>query len=387
VSAAPRTVYLDNAATTFPKPSSVFREMIETYSFLGVSPGRGGYDLAIQAEELVNQVRGQISTFLGGDGPERVIFSYNATDALNTLIFGLVEPGCHVVSSRLEHNSVLRPLNYLRQQGVISMDLVPFNSRGFIEPRDVAAAITPTTALVILNHASNVLGTIQPADIVGEICRNRGIPLVVDVSQSAGTIPINMLAWHADAIAFTGHKSLLGPTGIGGMVLRRGLEVRPSRFGGTGVDSRDLTHVHEYPRRLEPGTVNLLGIVGLAAGMRAICRTGAGKIHAQEMSLVTRLRDGLASMDQVMLYCAESLDNHLPLLTCNIEGMCSEDLAAILDGDFHIAARAGLHCAPLVHEDLGTSPDGGVRFSLGPFNSSQDVDMVLEAFWKIIHRR
>ena len=384
VSHPPLTIYLDNAATTFPKPPEVIGEMLETYARLGVSPGRGGYDLAIQAQDLVNEVRRQTSEFFGGDGPERVIFSYNATDALNTLIFGLVEPGCHVVSSRLEHNSVLRPLNHLRQQGVVTVDLVPFNSLGFIEPQNVAAAISSKTKLVILTHASNVLGTIQPVDRVAEICRDRGVPLVLDVSQSAGLIPVNMKARHVDALAFTGHKSLFGPTGIGGIVLRRGLEVQPSRFGGTGVDSRNVTHVQEYPLRLEPGTINLLGIIGLAAGMRYIARLGQENIHHREMALVRRLRDGLASLDRVRLYCSENLDHHLPLLTCNVEGILAEDLSSILDGDFNIAARAGLHCAPLVHEDLGTSPAGGVRFSLGPFNGSEDIDAVLEAFRMIV---
>ena len=233
-------IYLDNAATTFPKSCEVLSEMQEVYARLGVSAGRGTYDLAAQAEETVSQARNQICDFFGGDDPERVVFAYNATDALNTLILGLITPGCHVVSTRLEHNSVLRPLHHLRSEGIISYDLVPFDGQGFISPDDVAAAIRPETKTVILTHASNVLGTIQPVEKVGIICRERGVPLILDVTQTAGVIPTNMKSLGVDAVAFTGHKALMGPTGIGGLVLRTGLDIRPTRFGGTGLDSSSL---------------------------------------------------------------------------------------------------------------------------------------------------
>ena len=373
------TIYLDNAATTFPKPREVLAEMLEAYARMGVSAGRGSYDLATEAEETVSQVRRQVCRFFGGDDPERVVFGYNATDALNTVILGLVTPGCHVVSSRLEHNSVLRPLNHLRTQGIISYDLVPFDAQGFIDPQDVARAIRPETKLVILTHASNVLGTVQPAEEIGVICRERGVPLVLDVTQSAGIIPIDMQSLGVDAVAFTGHKALMGPTGIGGLVLRRGLEVRPTRFGGTGVDSSILLQTDTYPHRLEAGTINLLGIIGLSAGIRSIVQHGMDKIYQHEMALLKRLRDGLTSLKPVHLYCADNLENHVAVLLCTIEGMVAQDFGDILDGDFHVAARSGLHCAPLVHLDLGTAPSGGVRFSPGRFNTSQDIDVVLDA--------
>ncbi|MGC8659804.1 MAG: aminotransferase class V-fold PLP-dependent enzyme, partial [Desulfomonilaceae bacterium] len=207
MSSLPTTIYLDNAATTFPKPPEVLHAMFEDYKRMGVSPGRGSYDLAVRAEEIVLGVRRQINDFFCGPAPERVIFSYNATDALNTLIFGLVKPGCHVISSRLEHNSVLRPLHHLREQGIIDLDLIPFDSKGFVDPQAVKKGIKRKTALVIINHASNVLGTIQPVGDIGGICCECDIPFVIDVSQSAGVIPIDMKAWHVDALAFTGHKS------------------------------------------------------------------------------------------------------------------------------------------------------------------------------------
>ncbi len=384
MSFCPKTIYLDNAATTFPKPPEVIRSMLERYECLGVSPGRGSYDLAVRAEEFVTGVRRQVSDFFGGYDPNKVVFSYNATDALNNIIFGLVNPGCHVVSSRLEHNSVLRPLHYLREKGLISLDLVPFDSNGFIDPQDVVKAIRPDTGLVILTHASNVLGTIQPVQEIGSVCYERNVPFVLDVSQSAGIVPVDMRTWHLDAVAFTGHKSLLGPTGMGGLVLRDGLDVRSTRFGGTGVDSHSLAHTEEYPQHLEPGTINMLGVIGLSAGMRYIAELGLENIYEHEMRLLKILRDGLASFKRVRLYCADSMNNHLPLLTLNIDGINPADLGAILDGDFNIAVRTGLHCSPLVHQDLGTSPNGGVRFSLGPLNAQEDIDAVLEAFQSIL---
>jgi cysteine desulfurase family protein len=373
------TIYLDNAATTFPKPLEVLEEMIGAYSSMGVSPGRGSYDLSMETEEKVTSVRRQICEFFGGSDPERVIFSYNATEALNTLIQGLIEPGRHVISSRLEHNSVLRPLHYFSVQGVIRLDLVPFSPEGFIDPAAVAEAIKPNTGFAILTHASNVLGTIQPVEQIGAICREHGIPLLLDVTQTAGLLPIRMDEMGVSAVAFTGHKSLLGPTGIGGLVLNSQLDVKTTRFGGTGRDSLSLIHTQTYPHRLEAGTINIAGVFGLAAGLNYISRQGMEKIYAKELDLAKSLRDGLSSIKGVRVYGTNRHNQHVPILLCNVDGMDPEDLAAILDGDFGIAARAGLHCAPLVHEDLGTSPRGGVRLSIGPFNTDEEIKKVLEA--------
>jgi len=382
-----RFIYLDNAATTFPKPPGVLANMVDIYQRIGVSPGRGSYDLAFDAEDLVYGTRERLAQLFGAADPHRVIFAANATDALNLAIQGLVKPGDHVVSTRLEHNSVLRPLFHLRQQGLIEYDLVPFDGRGFVDPNDIAGAMRPNTSLVIVNHASNVLGTIQPIYEIGSLCAWKGVPLLVDAAQSAGVIPIDMAAWKISAIAFTGHKSLMGPTGIGGLVIHPDLDIRSTRFGGTGVDSESPIHTQTYPHRLEAGTINLMGIIGLSEGLRFLEKEGVKSIHSREMELLTRLRDGLSLLDTVELYCAEDLKDHVGLITANVIGMDPGDAGAILDADFGIAVRVGLHCAPLVHEGIGTFPRGGVRFSLGPFNTTDDIDLALEAIGEINRSR
>jgi len=371
-------IYLDNAATSFPKPAECLRRALERYLQTGASPGRGGYDLAVEAEAAVSTVRRKLCRFFGADETYRVCFTCNATDALNLLIQGLVQPGDHVVSSRLEHNSVLRPLHHLQAQGRIRFDLVPFNSDGFIEPDQISDVIKPATRLVILTHASNVLGTVQPVEAIAAVCRSRGVPLVLDASQSAGTIPIHIRDWGVQGLVFTGHKSLLGPTGIGGVVFSPELDLEPTRFGGTGVDSKSLYHTRDYPYRLEAGTINLLGILGLEECLDYVERSYVLS-YAREMELLRRLRDGLRLLPRLRLYCVERLDNHLPVLTCTADDHRAESVGAILDGDFGIAVRAGLHCAPLVHQDLGTLEKGAVRFSLGPFNTAAEIDAAVEA--------
>jgi len=374
-----RLIYLDNAATTFPKPPDVLARMVETYGRLGASPGRGGYDLAMEAEELVAQTRVKIARFFGAPDPERVVFASNATDALNLAIQGIVGPGDHVVSTRLEHNSVLRPLYHLKERGWIDYDLVPFDGQGFIDPDDVARAIRPNTRLAVVSHASNVLGTVQPVLEIARVCAERNIPLVIDVAQSAGHVTIDMATWRVSAVAFTGHKGLMGPTGIGGLVCSPELNVRSTRFGGTGVESRSPIHTQTFPHRLEAGTLNLLGIIGLSAGIDYLQIEGVDRLHQREMTLFRRLREGLASLPRIVVYGSPPGDCHVPLLVCNVEGLNPSDVGAILDGDYQILVRTGLHCAPLVHADLGTDPRGAIRFSLGSFNTDEDIERTLEA--------
>ena len=380
-------IYLDNAATAFPKPREVLERMIDLYETKGVSPGRGSYDCAQEADELVSGVRKRLCQFFGGDDPDRVIFASNATDALNLVIQGSVKPGGHVVSSQLEHNSVLRPLQHLRESGLIEYDLIPFDGQGFIDPDDVSRAIRPQTQLVVLTHASNVLGTIQPIEAIGAVCREKGVPLVLDTAQSAGLIPIDMSAWDVSALAFTGHKSLLGPTGTGGLILRRVFEVRPTRFGGTGIDSQELIHTPTYPHRLEAGTMNILGIIGLRCALEYLAAKGMEAILQKERALARRLWEGLAGLKRVKLYGAPLWDRRVGVVLANIEGMLPADVGAILDGDFDIATRVGLHCAPLVHRTLGTGRAGGVRFSVGPFNTEKEIDQAVEAMARISRSR
>lgn len=379
-------IYLDNAATSFPKPHECLQNALKRYLQLGASPGRGGYDLAVEAETAVAAVRSKLKRFFGADENHHVCFSYNATDAINTLIQGLLKPGDHVVSSRLEHNSVLRPLHHLKSLGRISFDLLPFNSDGFIEPETVSAAIKSETKLVILTHASNVLGTVQPVKEIAAVCQARDVPVVLDATQSAGVIPIHVKDWGVQGLAFTGHKSLLGPTGIGGLLLSPGLNPEPTRFGGTGIDSRSPYHTQEYPYRLEAGTINLLGIFALEECLDFVNQSYALS-YAREMALLKKLRDGLRALSRVRLYCADCLDRHVPILTCTVENHNAVDIGAILDGDFGIAVRAGLHCAPFVHKDLGTLERGAVRFSLGPFTTEVEIDKAVEAMIAISGRK
>ncbi len=380
-----RLVYLDNAATTFPKPPALLREMVETYARIGASPGRGNHDLAAQAGQLVDEARVRVARFFGAPDPTRVAFAANASDALNTVIQGLVRPGDHVVATRLDHNSVLRPLHHLAERGAITWDLAPFDERGFVDPDAVAALLRPNTRAVVLCHASNVLGTVQPVAEIAQRCAAMGVPLVVDAAQSAGQVPIDMTALGIAALAFTGHKALYGPSGIGGLVLMPGLEIETTRFGGTGMDSASLVHSQAYPLRLEVGTLNLLGVIGLSLGLEFVERLGIANLHRQEMALLTRLRDGLAANPAVTLYCAEDLAHHLPVLTINVAGVHPQDVGAILDGDFGIAVRVGVHCAPLVHRDLGTIERGAVRFSLGAFSTAEEIDRAIEAMRAIPH--
>ena len=381
-----RLIYLDNAATTCPKPPQVLEAMALWYREYAVSPGRGSYDLAVQAGDLVDQARRKLARLFGAPDPDRVVFAANATDALNLVFNGLLRPGDHVLSTRLEHNSVLRPLHHFRERGWISFDLLPFDGRGLVDPDDLRRGLKPNTRAVVVNHASNVVGSVQPAAEFGRICADRGIPLILDAAQSAGIVPIAMAEWHVSALAFTGHKGLYGPTGIGGLVLLPGLEVQPSRFGGTGVDSRNLAHTPTFPHRLEAGTLNLPGIMGLAAGVDWVLEQGLERIHARELALLTRLRDGLRELPGVTLYCAGDLAGHVPVLTLNVDRVNPEDVGAILDADFNIAVRVGLHCAPLAHQQLGSLDRGAVRFSPGAFNTEDDIDQAVRAVASLARR-
>jgi len=373
-------IYLDNAATTFPKAPGTLERALERYRELGVSPGRGNHDLAMRASDAVDEVRTKVAAFFGAPDPDRVAFGANATDALNTAILGLVHPGDHVVATRLEHNSVLRPLHHLAEAGVITWDAAPFDERGVVTADAVEALLRPSTRLVVMTHASNVIGTVQPVREVAAVCAARGIPLVVDAAQSAGQVPIDMAAMGISALAFTGHKSLYGPSGIGGLVVMPDLEIATSRFGGTGMDSASLVHTQSYPLRLEAGTLNLLGVLGLGEGLDFVSAEGVAVIHEREAALLTRLRDGLGALDGVTLYLADGeLTDRVAVLACSVAGVHPQDVGAILDGDYDIAVRVGVHCAPLVHRELRTIDRGAVRFSLGAFTTEAEVDAAIDA--------
>ena len=381
-------IYLDNAATAWPKPESVYQFMMDFYRSAGVNPGRSGFFLAIEAGSLLDSLRKRLTHFFGGDedAPERLCFGYNATDAMNLAIPGLLAAGDHVITTNLEHNSVIRPINHLVRDGGVDATFVPFDGAGFIDPDDIARAIRPNTKLVVVNHGSNVTGTIQPVREIGRICRERGVTFAVDTAQTAGNVPIDMKQMNIDVLIFTGHKCLMGSMGIGGLCVRKHVEIRQVRSGGTGVRSAHPYHLEAYPWRLEYGTPNMVGIAALWAGQEWLDSSGVGNLHAREMKLAARLVDGLRAVPGVRLYCCESLENHLPTVTMNLDGMEASDVGTMLDVDHNVATRTGLHCAPLAHEQLGTTAlRGAVRFSIGAFNTEEHIDAACRGVADIAH--
>jgi len=321
--------------------------------------------------------------FFGGDKPERLIFAANATDALNLAIQGLLTPGDHAITTTLEHNSVIRPLNHLKRDRGVTVDFVPFEAGGTVDPDEIASRFRPNTKVVVMNHGSNVIGTIQPVAEIGRRCRERGIVLVVDAAQTAGVIPIDVEAMSIDVLAFTGHKSLLGPTGTGGLYVRDGVEIRHTRFGGTGVHSAFPYHLDEYPYRLEAGTGNVLGIAGLYFAQQYLAKRGVDAIYRHEMELFARLQGGLEHIEGVKLHGTTSLENRLPVLSFTLAGRDPADVGSLLDVDYDIACRTGLQCAPLIHEQMGTGERGTVRLSVGPMNQAKDVDAAVTAVTEI----
>jgi cysteine desulfurase family protein len=379
-------IYLDNAATAWPKPESVYRFMDHFYRTTGVNPGRSGYDLSIEAGSLLSNLRQRLTRFFGGDEdtPERLIFSYNVTDALNLVIPGLLSAGDHVITTNLEHNSVIRPVNHMVRDHGCEATFLPFDARGFISPDDVRKAIRRNTKAVIVNHGSNVIGTLQPLKEIGALCREHGIIFVVDTAQTAGIIPIHMREMNIDVVAFTGHKALMGSMGIGGLCIRKHVELRQVRAGGTGVRSVEPYHLEEYPWRLEFGTPNMVGVAALRAGQDWLDEHQVERVYAHEMRLASKLVEGLRAIDGVRLYCCDSLENHLSTVLMNVNGVDPADVGIMLDVDHNIATRTGLHCAPLVHQQLGlVESHGGVRFSVGAFNTEADIDAAIQGVAEI----
>ncbi|MFN8176792.1 MAG: aminotransferase class V-fold PLP-dependent enzyme [bacterium] len=380
-------IYLDNGATSFPKPPQVYEFMDRFFREHGVNPGRSGYDLCLAAGDMVDETRGLLTKFFHGRDPNRLVFGSNATDALNLAIFGLLSPGDHAITTPLEHNSTLRPLWHLKDQGV-QVDWVDMNDQGYVDPAAFAAKFRTNTRAVVMNHGSNVIGTVQPVAEIGRLCRERGIPLILDVAQTAGMLPLDVEALGVGVLCFTGHKSLMGPMGIGGMYVSEGVEIRLTRAGGTGVRSAQRHHLEEYPYRMEYGTPNLPGIAGLNAGVKWVIEQGVENVRRHEMVLWKRLRDGLREIEGVTLYCQDSAENRISVLSFNVDGLEAADTGTLLDVDHEIACRTGLHCAPMIHERLGTDRiHGAVRFGIGPFNRDEDIDVAIEAVREIAASR
>ena len=377
-------IYLDNAATSFPKPESVYQALDQFARTDLANPGRAGHKMALAAERALDDCRHLLNQLFHGEGPERFIFTLNCTDALNMAFKGVLIEGDHVITSDLEHNSVSRPLRKMELDGRITLTRVKADSGGTFDPDDIRRAITTRTRLVALTHASNVLGTVQPITEVGAIGREHGLLFLVDAAQSAGVLPIDIQALNIDLLAFPGHKALLGPTGTGALYVGPRAQVRAWREGGTGGDSSSETQPRELPYFLEGGTPNVLGVAGLAAGVKYVQEQGMDRIHAHEVKLTERLWKRLDEMPQYEVFGHRDLARRVGTLSFRTEVLPAPEVGGVLDQAFEVAVRPGLHCAPYIHRSLGTFPEGTVRVSPGPFSTEQDIDHLARALSEII---
>ena len=363
-------IYLDNAATSFPKPSSVLQAMTDALQHYGANPGRGGHQLALQAGRTVEKCREAAANFLGAR-PERVIFTRNCTESLNLAIMGMLHKGDEVICSHGEHNAVMRPLERYVSRGDLTVKLLRPDEQGLLSPDVLRRAFTGQTRLVIICHASNVTGVIQPVRELGAVCRERGVPLLVDAAQTAGTLEVTLDALNADMIALPGHKGLLGPHGTGLLALREGINPEPLILGGTGSVSESVRQPELLPDRYESGTANLPGIAGLLAGLEFVSRQRA-EIHRYESGLNDRLQRQLAEIPGLRIL-GDRRAPHAAITSVVPSGGDSAALADALDAS-GVAVRGGLHCAPAMHSYLGTMRSGAVRFSPGPFNTEREID-------------
>jgi cysteine desulfurase / selenocysteine lyase len=376
-------IYLDNAATSFPKPESVYRALDSFARESLANPGRAGHRMAVGSERVLQDTRHLLNQLFEGAGPERFVFTLNATDALNMAFKGVLDEGDHVITSELEHNSISRPLRALELAGRITVTRVKPNAGGVIDPEDVRRAVSSKTKLIALTHASNVLGTIQPISAVGQIARELDILFLVDAAQTAGATPISIRGMLIDLLAFPGHKSLLGPTGTGALYVGNRAKLKPWREGGTGGDSSSETQPTDFPFYLEGGTPNVLGIAGLAAGIQYVREKGIEAIAKHELELTDRLVAKLADLPSYELFGVTPGVPRVATLSFRHRELAPVEIGGILDESFSIAVRPGLHCAPYIHKAIGTFPDGTVRASPGPFSTIEDIDALANALAEI----
>ena len=369
-------IYLDNAATTMQKPPCVIEAVVQAMQTLGNS-GRGFNDGALSAARTIYDAREKLAAFFGCDSPERVCFTSNSTEALNTAILGLLKPGDHVVTTDLEHNSVLRPLHVLQQQGV-AVSYVPADRQGRVQLEAFESLIQPNTRAIVCTHASNLTGNLLDLDAIGAIAARHGLLFVVDASQTAGVFPIDMQRSKISVLCFTGHKSMLGPQGTGGLCVADGVEIQPLKSGGTGVQTYLPGQPPEYPVRLEAGTLNGHGIAGLSAAVDFLNQTGLETIHQHETELMRRFYEGVQQIEGVKVY-GDFSGERAPVVALNIGDWDSGEVSAFLAEEYGISVRAGAHCAPRMHQALGTCDQGAVRFSFGWYNTQADVDTAIEA--------
>jgi cysteine desulfurase family protein len=386
-------IYLDNATTTYPKPESVYTKMDEFFRKCGANPGRAIYRTASDSGQEMEQTRHILAKFFGAKDHNRIIFTFNATDALNIGIKGLLKEGDHVITTYLEHNSVSRPLQGLEERGMISVTRIPpsippFNKGGkggLIDADAIKKAITSRTKLVVLTHASNVLGTIQPIEEIGRLVREKDLTFMVDAAQSSGVCHIDVEKQCIDLLAFTGHKALFGPPGTGGLYVGERVNLAPFREGGTGSDPESFSQPEAFPYRLEGGTLNFVGIIGLKAGVEFVLKEGINRIRKHEERLASKIVEALEGDERFSLYGIPHSASRTPhlervgIVSLNVRNVSPSELGAVLDSSFNIAARTGLHCAPLAHKSIGTFPDGTVRISPGYFNTDDEIDEAIAA--------
>lgn len=376
-------IYLDNAATSFPKPPAVAESIVDFLEHSAGNPGRSGHALALAAQVVVAATRSQLASLFGVPDPSRIVFALNATDALNTALWGLLRPGDRVVTTSIEHNAVARPLHALAERGVeVTRIACAPDGTLDLDVLDRALRSAPVR-LVVMCHASNVVGTILPVREAAQRAHEHGALFLLDAAQTAGVLPIDVQEMGIDLLAFPGHKGLLGPTGTGGLYVAPGVRLSPLRQGGTGTRSEEERQPEELPEALEAGTVNTVGIAGLGAALRYLQKWGPQAIRAHEVVLTTRLIDGLMDVPGLRIYGTRDPARQVATVSLSLEDWEPVDVAAVLDSSFGVAVRSGLHCAPLAHRTLGTFPRGTVRLSPGPFNTEDDVDQVLAALRKL----
>ena len=378
-------IYLDNASTTFPKAPNVANAMSDYLTNYGININRGSYALAYDVEDIIYTTRQRLNNVFNGHDPSHVIFTQNVTMSLNMVIKGLLKAGNHILVSSMEHNAVMRPLTQLLDNG-ITFDVIPCDVTGSIEIDAIESLIRPNTVAIIINHASNVCGTIQPIESMGALCKAHNLHFIVDAAQTAGVIPINVKACHIDALCFTGHKGLLGPQGIGGIILTKEMAqtLTPLIAGGTGSFSHLETMPTHMPDAFEAGTLNLPGIIGLNEGLSYIESVGMKNIHNHELTLTKTFLEGLHSITGVNIIGKQDIQDRTAVVSITIDGMDAASIAYELESKYHIMTRVGLQCAPRAHQTLGTYPEGTVRFAFGYANTLEDVESALSALHTIL---
>ncbi len=373
-------IYFDNAATSWPKPAATTAAMVRYVEEIGGSPGRSGHRRSLAAARIILETREALAELFCIDDALRIVFTKNATEALNIALLGLLNPGDHVVTSRMEHNSVMRPLRHLETQGV-RLTAVRSDGTGLLDADEVRKAIETRTRLLVVNHASNVTGTIQPVAELGKLAREHGLLFCVDAAQTAGVLPIDIHKLGIDLLAFSGHKSLFGPQGTGGLYIGPGLDqrLRPLMYGGTGSRSEHEAQPDFLPDKYEAGTPNTIGIAGLGAGVRFVLSLGLDKIRQHEEALTALFLRGLAALRGITVYGPPEAAGRTAVVSFNVAGVSPSEAALDFDERFGILCRPGLHCAPAAHHTIGTFPRGTIRFGFGYFNREEEIDIALKA--------